>query len=84
VVGWTDPEGSRLTSVLCCSATGTIDLVIDWKTDVNPTAQQIELYRGQLRDYLIATGSLEGILVFVTTGQIVRVNPASRLTVNAA
>jgi hypothetical protein len=67
VVGWTDPEGSPLTSVLCCSATGTIDLVIDWKTDVNPTAQQIELYREQLRDYLIATGSLEGLLVFVTT-----------------
>ena len=48
------PEGSRLTSVLCCSATGTIDLVIDWKTDVNPTAQQIELYREQLAEPLLA------------------------------
>ena len=57
--------------------------MIDWKTDVNPAAQQVQLYREQLRDYLIATGAPEGLLVFVTTGQLVRVKPASRLTVNA-
>jgi hypothetical protein len=45
-----------------------IDLVIDWKTDVSPSVQQIELYREQLRDYLVATGAPEGLLVFVTTG----------------
>jgi ATP-dependent helicase/nuclease subunit A len=53
--------------------TGEIDLVIDWKTDVSPSVQQIELYREQLRDYLVATGAPEGLLVFVTTGQIIRV-----------
>ena len=52
-----------------------IDLVIDWKTDVNPSVQQIELYREQMRDYLVATGAPEGLLVFVTTGQLVRVRP---------
>ena len=36
---------------------GLIDLVIDWKTDVSPAAQQIELYREQLRDYIVATGA---------------------------
>ena len=35
--------------------TGAIDLVIDWKTDVSPSALQIDLYREQIRDYLIAT-----------------------------
>jgi ATP-dependent exoDNAse (exonuclease V) beta subunit len=54
---------------------GLIDLVVDWKTDINPGAQHIELYRAQLRDYLAATGAPEGLLVFVTTGQIVRVRP---------
>jgi exodeoxyribonuclease-5 len=54
---------------------GLIDLVVDWKTDINPGAQHIELYREQLRDYLAATGAPEGLLVFVTTGQIVRVRP---------
>jgi ATP-dependent exoDNAse (exonuclease V) beta subunit len=53
--------------------TGAIDLVVDWKTDVTPSAQQIDLYREQLRDYLAATGAPEGFLVFVTTGQLVRV-----------
>jgi exodeoxyribonuclease-5 len=54
---------------------GAIDLVVDWKTDVSPSAQQIDLYREQMRDYLIATGAREGLLVFVTTGQLVRVRP---------
>jgi hypothetical protein len=51
--------------------TGAIDLVVDWKTDINPSAQQIELYREQLGDYLVATGAPEGLLVFVTTGLLV-------------
>jgi exodeoxyribonuclease-5 len=64
--------------------TGTIDLVIDWKTDVNPTTQQVELYRAQLRDYLIATAAPEGLLVFVTTSQLVRVRLEFAPTVDAA
>ena len=63
---------------------GSIDLVIDWKTDVDPTAPQIELYRGQVRDYLEATGAPEGLLVFVTTGQLIRVRPVFQPTADAA
>jgi ATP-dependent exoDNAse (exonuclease V) beta subunit len=63
---------------------GSIDLVIDWKTDVDPDLQQIELYRRQVRDYLDATGAPEGLLVFVTTGQLVRVRPAFQPTADAA
>jgi hypothetical protein len=51
--------------------TGAIDLVVDWKTDISPSAQQVELYREQLGDYLVATGAPEGLLVFVTTGLLV-------------
>jgi len=63
---------------------GIIDLVVDWKTDVTPTDQQIDLYRAQIRDYLVATGASEGLLVFVTTGQLVRVQPAVQPAANAA
>jgi hypothetical protein len=64
---------------------GLIDLVVDWKTDVSPATQQIELYRGQLRDYLVATGAPEGLLVFVTTGELVRVRPTFQsVAANAA
>jgi ATP-dependent helicase/nuclease subunit A len=62
---------------------GSIELIIDWKTDVSPSAQQIELYRDQVRDYLNATGAPEGLLVFVTAGQVIRVRPRPQLTVNA-
>ena len=54
---------------------GIVDLVIDWKTDVTPTVEQIDLYRAQMRDYLAATNASEGLLAFVTTGQLVRVRP---------
>jgi exodeoxyribonuclease-5 len=52
---------------------GSIDLVIDWKTDVRPSVEQTDQYRAQMRDYVTATGAAQGIVVFVTTGQIVRV-----------
>jgi hypothetical protein len=64
--------------------TGAIDLVVDRKTDVSPSVQQIDLYREQMRDYLAATGAPEGLLVFVTTGQLVRVQPAFQPTASAA
>jgi hypothetical protein len=64
--------------------TGAIDLILDWKTDVSPTAQQIDLYREQMRDYLVATRAPEGLLVFVTSGQLVRVRPNFQLPFAAA
>jgi len=64
--------------------TGAIDLVVDWKTDVCPTAQQVDLYREQMRDYLLATDAPEGLLVFVTTGQLDRVRPNFQLPSAAA
>jgi hypothetical protein len=54
---------------------GLIDLVVDWKTDVNPSPQQIDLYREQMRDYLVATGAPDGLIVFGTTGQLIKVRP---------
>jgi hypothetical protein len=47
--------------------------VIDWKSDVAPSAVTIEKYGNQVREYLSATGIRNGLLVFVTTGQIVRI-----------
>jgi ATP-dependent exoDNAse (exonuclease V) beta subunit len=64
--------------------TGAIDLVIDWKTDVSPSARQIDLYRDQIHDYLIASGASLGLLVFVTTGQVISVRPQFHQTTDAA
>ena len=53
---------------------GTVDVIIDWKSDVDPGPTQMELYRAQVRDYLSATSAKEALLVFVTTGKIERVS----------
>jgi ATP-dependent exoDNAse (exonuclease V) beta subunit len=48
-------------------------LVVDWKSDVEPSARKTMRYSGQLAEYLRATGASEGLLVYLTTGQVVRV-----------
>jgi exodeoxyribonuclease-5 len=56
---------------------GKIQTVVDWKSDVNPTSADVEMYRNQVRDYLTATGAVLGLIVFVTSGRIERVLAAS-------
>lgn len=50
-------------------------VVIDWKSDVQPTAATIEHYRAQVRAYLDITGIERGLVVLVTSGQVITVNP---------
>jgi hypothetical protein len=52
-----------------------IDVVVDWKSDIEPSAAIVDLYREQVRDYLAATRGREGLLVFVTSGRVERVVP---------
>jgi exodeoxyribonuclease-5 len=74
-----DSTGDPMTYVgggvdaLALSQDGAPDLVIDWKSDVDPDATQVELYRQQVRDYLAATRAREGLLVFLSTSRIERV-----------
>jgi CRISPR-associated exonuclease Cas4 len=53
-----------------------INVAIDWKSDINPTASVRAAYTGQLRDYLEATGAGRGALVFLSLGEVVWVEPA--------
>jgi ATP-dependent exoDNAse (exonuclease V) beta subunit len=52
---------------------GNIEVVVDWKSDVDPAPAQIEHYRAQVRDYLAATGAPLGLIVFMTPSRIERV-----------
>ena len=61
-----------IVDALALGPDGAVDIVVDWKSDVNPAPTQTALYREQLRDYLAATGAKEGLLVFVTGGKIER------------
>jgi hypothetical protein len=50
-------------------------VVIDWKSDVQPTAETRNHYRAQVRAYLDMTGTDHGLIVLVTTGQVIAVAP---------
>jgi len=52
-------------------ADGAVSVVIDWKSDVAPSAKERASYVGQLTDYLVATGALKGALVYMSIGEIV-------------
>ncbi|WP_340645715.1 UvrD-helicase domain-containing protein [Phenylobacterium sp.] len=51
-------------------------VVIDWKSDVQPSAETIEHYRAQVRAYLDTTGAERGLIVLVTSGEILTVAPS--------
>ena len=50
-------------------------VVIDWKSDVQATAEILNHYRAQVRAYLDMTGATRGLIVLVTTGQVITVTP---------
>ena len=45
-------------------------VILDWKSDVAPTAEDTQLHTGQLRHYIAAAGAQRGALVYLTTGMI--------------
>jgi exodeoxyribonuclease-5 len=69
---------SGIADALAIGPDGTIDAVVDWKSDVDPDAMVIELYRGQVRDYLAATGAPNGFIVFLTSGRVEKIAPGLR------
>jgi ATP-dependent exoDNAse (exonuclease V) beta subunit len=52
---------------------GTLSLVVDWKSDVDPAPETVAQYRAQVAAYVAACGAAEGLLVFLTTGRVERV-----------
>jgi CRISPR-associated exonuclease Cas4 len=56
---------------------GRVEVAVDWKSDIHPSSVVRSRYVAQLRDYLAATGSERGLLVFLSLGEILWVdNPA--------
>ena len=51
-------------------ADGTLSLVVDWKSDVEPAPETTARYREQIATYMAACGGRNGMIVFLTTGQV--------------
>lgn len=62
-----------IVDALCIGKDGKPELVIDWKSDVAPSPATSDHYRSQVRRYLEVTGIPRGMIVFVTSGNIVPV-----------
>jgi ATP-dependent exoDNAse (exonuclease V) beta subunit len=60
---------------------GHVQAVLDWKGDVAPTARDRAGYRGQLAEYLTATGALRGALVYMSLGEVEWVEGANGVVV---
>jgi hypothetical protein len=66
-----------ITDATSFSPDGTPRVVIDWKSDVQPTLETIDHYRAQVRNYLDTTGTDQGLIILVTTGQVLTVTQSS-------
>lgn len=53
--------------------------VVDWKSDVASRSDQKSRYTTQVSDYVRAAGALAGVIVFVTTGEMVWVGDRKAL-----
>jgi exodeoxyribonuclease-5 len=59
---------------------GRPDVVVDWKSDINPDALTLEHYRAQVRAYLDMTSAKRGLIVLMTTGAVIPVMPTKLKT----
>ncbi|MDB5577511.1 MAG: UvrD/REP helicase [Bradyrhizobium sp.] len=64
-----DPMAGRADAVALADD-GSIEIVIDWKSDVAPAPAQLADHVEQLRLYLAATGAPRGALVYMTLGRV--------------
>ena len=48
-------------------------VVVDWKSDVNPSSAMLGHYHAQVSSYLGMTGANRGLIVLVTSGMVIEV-----------
>ena len=68
-----DCATAGIADALTLSDTGVPHVVVDWKSDVDPSPAALEHYRAQVRAYLDITGARKGLIVFMTSGRVVEV-----------
>jgi ATP-dependent exoDNAse (exonuclease V) beta subunit len=59
---------------------GEASVVLDWKSDVAPTTEDIATHAGQLRHYMAAVGAPRGALVYMTPGTVHWVEAEPRIS----
>ena len=62
---------SGIANAVAYDAKGRIEVIVDWKSDVDINTERLNSYRGQLDAYRRHTGASHGFLVLMTTGKVV-------------
>ena len=63
-----EEAAAGIVDAITFGADGKPEVVIDWKSDVEPSPETVEHYRAQIRAYLDMTGAERGLVVFMTSG----------------
>lgn len=61
---------SGIADALAINDDGTIEAVLDWKSDIAPSARLRRLYREQVRAYLAATRANRGLVVYMSLAEV--------------
>ena len=67
-MGVHEEAAAGIVDAIAFDADGKPEVVIDWKSDVDPAPEIVEHYRAQVHAYLEMTGAERGLVVFMTSG----------------
>lgn len=68
-----------IADALTFTESGLPDVVVDWKSDVDPAPGALKHYQEQVQTYLDITHAMRGMIVFMSTGRVVEVRPTKAL-----
>lgn len=62
-----------IADAVALDASGKPHKIVDWKSDINPSAEVIEHYKAQVRSYLHMTDIKNGLIVLATPGTVINI-----------
>ena len=65
---------SGIADAFAVDANGTIETIVDWKSDVAPAPTTLNAYRAQIKAYCKSTHAARGLLVLMTTGRVIGIS----------
>lgn len=68
-----------IADALTFTESGLPDVIVDWKSDVDPAPAALKHYQEQVQTYLDITHAMRGMIVFMSTGRVVEVRPTKAL-----
>jgi ATP-dependent exoDNAse (exonuclease V) beta subunit len=70
---------SGVADAVALDETGSVEAVIDWKSDIAPSAAQLENYRAQLKTYCECTGARCGLLILMSLSRSLEIGGARKI-----